>query len=688
MSLSAVAKRFMAATLFGSAGTYAICSSVDARNGKTKKVDANSTSQQWTFSAFLQKWLYEEMSQSFSSLLMDHRREDLTGKTLHSTAYGKAAVDFLSSSDLNLWIIGPRGVGKSMLISEISSSLHGGQARFITIDPRRPRDSILSQLLSRSWSLNFYVSVICNMENCLPLETGRLLGLDTLIPPSLDQCLSVLSDVLISEQNHETPQLPALLLIDSSEDSVPGSVTEEQLNTNLELLAHFARELNRLGAAQAVMTARFLRSGTKCRMPLCGGSGDHRCGVLYVSNLPFKQTSSKISESSHSLSEEEVRRETEENQESSVVTSVQSLLSLGDVVVRVADCAAGKGEAGLTTENQEIINRSRLVFDTIGGNLGKLHKYIKEFAESDMAEEDFCSKLINERELYLRSELLNEFNYFDNKAEHDLGSAVTDSSAKHFTALQQLLGDQVGIGSISETGRGSHANRSLQFFENVLKAFDSSNDAALETALCEYMSLVPPNKWAPSTGTPTIIFEKARRPGASLSSKQEQLGESIHLPLPNRKVILPVFEWVDLLDSNDKWKVRADRLSLKAFEKLLESSQSGDVASEVLLERLYALQMLRYMRSDEQQLQEDRHTLSHQVRVTNEAWDRAIDMHKSNEIDEDQLLEVQLKLDLRKQRHRIVDSTLRRRAVVIEENNYEAQNTLLRQRQRQYVKSV
>ena len=58
------------------------------------------------------------------------------------------------------------------------------------------------------------------------------------------------------------------------------------------------------------------------------------------------------------------------------------------------------------------------------------------------------------------------------------------------------------------------------------------------------------------------------------------------------------------------------------------------------------------------------------------------------EIDDEKHLAVQLKLDTRRRRHRTVDATLRRRAVVIREREHDARSVLLRQRQRQCVQIV
>ena len=150
-----------------------------------------------------------------------------------------------------------------------------------------------------------------------------------------------------------------------------------------------------------------------------------------------------------------------------------------------------------------------------------------------------------------------------------------------------------------------------------------------------------------------------------------------------------VFEWVNLLDPNgEKWHVRADALTLKAFESFLESAVTDKENSGVLLERLRALQQLRFMHADRKQMLEEERVLAHDMKITEEAWDRAGEMYARREISDKQHLAIQLKLDSRRRQNRTVDAILRRRAVVIRERELEAETVLKRQRQRQFVKVI
>ena len=658
---------------------------------------------------------------------------------LTATAQGRAAVDFLSRTGRNLWVVGPAGVGKSRVCTHVAGALHGGRARTLSIDARNPGASLLRQCLSHSWALRGYVRAALWVEAHAPSEwlKGPLL-------PSQDMCLAVLSDVLIAEQEQEleVPFLPALLLIDDSHynanDSVQMSdrtdlgdrrddtdqattMTSSTMTTTsstasttsqLERLARLARDLNSRGASQAVMTTRLIRTGTRCRLPL---AGRHQgCGVMHLTDWTLEATKTE-EEAVFVLAADDNDEDAEiETVHEKTINSVRSFLSFLNDDLVTNDAARSvetledhhrQPQRQGDNNNDDHSDMAAFIFGCIGGNLRKLANFVHLKHTRGISAENLCAELLDNVEMDLRYQLFDEHDYFEIEANHvDPASPRIDASARHFSALDILLGDQIGVSSVANTMQPVITSRGLRSFAEVFKAFDGGEDAALDVAFYQYMTLVPPRRWEPLT---VVVGgnkeEEEEEEEEEFADVQRDMPASQRNPPTTHETrkgkagreeeSLPIFEWVDLLDPDgDKWRVRADFLTLKAFEEFLETATTDhggdDGGSSSLLERLRALQQLRFMRADTRQMLEEERMLAHEAKVTKEAWDRAAGMRERGEIDDEKHLAVQLKLDTRRRRHRTVDATLRRRAVVIREREHDARSVLLRQRQRQCVQIV
>eukprot|EP00946_MAST-07B_sp_MAST-7B-sp1_P003665 g3665.t1 len=626
--------------------------------------------------SFLSRWLREELARSLLAVLNGPVPLPAQGRT----AQGQDAIAFLSRTRMNLWVVGPRGVGKSSLCAEVAQSLHGGHARSVFVDAGDPQGSLLSQCLDHSWKLRGYLSAAHLIEACAPAESPG-----SLLTSPLDMCLSVLSDVLMAEQRREEPPLPALLLIDSMDYTHERDLNPEGTITRplaqLESLARLARDLNAAGAAQAVMTTRLLRAGTRCRLPLAGGTRSQRCGVLYLTDWTLDAAAAESSNEQDMCFSDEPGTSNGDSEENVplVLNSVRSFLNFvensttNDTNIKFPISEKQIQQYPIESSRQNDQDMASIIFGYIGGNLGKLAGFMEKKYLQGTCVADICAELVDEREHDLRYQLFDESDYFEMEANTESERQRIDASARHFHALDILLGDQVGLASPAETIQRSNISRGLRPFTAVFEAFNGVLDPALDVGFFQYMTLVPPLAW-------NLVEEDEESDDLAISAMGNEDMEEEQTP---------VFEWVDLLDANgEKWHVRADALTLKAFENFLESAVTDKENSGVLLERLRALQQLRFMRADRQQMLEEERVLAHDMKITEEAWDRAGAMYARGEISDEQHLAVQLKLDSRRRQNRTVDAVLRRRAVVIRERELEAQTVLERQRQRQFVKII
>ena len=257
--------------------------------------------------------------------------------------------------------------------------------------------------------------------------------------------------------------------------------------------------------------------------------------MLYLTDWTLESANT---DESPTFSDDDPEGETVINERRATIDNVGSFLSFLD-----NDSAT---DAARPAETSEDMSSSGFVFRCIGGNLRKLAEFMQQRRTQGVSKEELCRQLLEDLEIDMRYQLFDEHDFFEIEANHvDASSPRVDASARHFSALDILLGDQIGVTSVADSMQPAIKSRGLRSFAEVFKAFDGGEDAALDIAFHQYMTLVPPRTWDLLT-----VFE-----GADDDVDEERNGGDVS-----------VFEWIDLLDPDiDKWRVRADFLTLKAF---------------------------------------------------------------------------------------------------------------------------